>query len=337
MKSDDRDALAFLGAVATQVYGSKARALTRDFAEQGIGGPHMKLTPQHYSADFWRDLLRSTAFHAVFTSERDRPLFHELNAEDWQTKISCAAANHCEAVLKNQAFILLPHHCFFPPLLRTVEHRPRAITCLGDLARLQDPLVSVVGSRKANKKALHESFRAGYELSRQGISIVSGGAYGCDIASHEGVIARGLQPCRAVVVFAGGLGFLYPRSHESLFASIVEGRGCLVSERLWATKPYRSDFPIRNRLIAGMAGLLLLMQAGDPSGAMITARLGLEYGNDIAVLKHEQHDVRAIGSHQLIEQGAFAFDRVDTLLPILRGEGGFVAENREFPWRFGID
>jgi DNA protecting protein DprA len=327
--------LFFLFAMAEKIQGTKLKfgELLQDLS---VRGPYtlgqrvvesrtqrvsMEVNQKHCHRDYWRNLwdsLHITGESGGLSTAASRSYFSKF--ADHIEKISEASAEHCSLVLENKGAILFSHHLYFPPLLKTTNKCPRFITCVGDLERLRDPLVSIVGSRKANRKALHESYRTGYELTKRGISIVSGGAFGCDIASHEGALAWENGPCRAIVVFAGGLGCLYPAAHRPIFAQILARGGCLISERLWNAKPYRSDFPVRNRLIAGMAGLLLLMQAGELSGAMITARLGLDYGSDIAVLNHDPYDVRAIGGQSLIEQGAFSFERVEDLIPILQGQ-----------------
>lgn len=198
----------------------------------------------------------------------------------------------------------------YPVLLRSLQDPPLCLTLRGRTELLQRPMVSVIGSRKGSGLGVQQSFQLGRELAERELVTVSGGAFGCDVAAHHGVLAAGRSPALAIVVFAGGLSKLYPTGNAKLFLEIEKSGGLFMSERLWwaPARPY--DFPVRNRLISGLSGVTFVAQAGKPSGAYITARMALDQGRDVAVLVHPRHDVRAAGSWALIEDGAQSYEDV---------------------------
>jgi DNA processing protein len=218
------------------------------------------------------------------------------------------------------ATYLTYHDSAYPETLRAMADPPLALTLEGDLTLLERRRIGVVGSRKASALAMRESFALGRLLAETGFSVVSGGALGCDIAAHQGVLAARLLPPPAVCVFAGGLSALYPRRNEWVFRQLRGQGGLLASERFWWAYCRPIDFPARNRIIAGLSEMVVVMQATQRSGALITARLALDQGRDVAVLEHPADDVRALGSTALLTDGAtgFAPERAAAeLLPLL--------------------
>jgi DNA processing protein len=162
---------------------------------------------------------------------------------------------------------------------------------------------------------MRESFELGRGLALMpGVAVASGGAFGCDIAAHHGVLDAGTRPAAAVVVFAGGLGCLYPRAHARIFAKLRERGAALLSERLWSAGCRPRDFAARNRIISGMAVRVFVMQAAARSGAAITARVATEQGREVSVLVHPERDVRAAGSRELLQDGAEPLASADEYL-----------------------
>lgn len=199
----------------------------------------------------------------------------------------------------------------FPPALRRIADPPALLVCVGNPSLLRQEGVAIVGSRKASRPALQASARAGLMLARAGRPVISGGALGCDIAAHAGVLHSGQRPAPAVVVQAGGLAGLYPRRNKPVFDEILAAGGCLISERLWKAPCRPMDFPVRNRIVSGMVGTVLVMQSAPRSGAMVTARLALDQGREILVYRHASGDVRGDGNRQLMEEGAESFTTVE--------------------------
>lgn len=196
----------------------------------------------------------------------------------------------------------------YPIALLHISDPPLGLTITGDASLLQRKAVSVVGSRKASPFAVHQSYLVGARFAKQGIVVVSGGAFGCDIASHFGVLASGVVSAPAVCVFAGGLSCLYPRSNQGVFTKLQHRSGVMLTERLWNAPCRPRDFTARNRIIAGLSRTTLVMQAAERSGALVTARRALDQGADVLVLRHPPDDIRAKGSQTLMADGAPGFD-----------------------------
>ena len=141
--------------------------------------------------------------------------------------------------------------------------------------------------------------------------MVSGGAFGCDIHAHLGVLDAEVTPCPGIVVMAGGLSELYPRRNEQVFRKILSQGGTIVSERFWWAKPHPKDFPVRNRLIAGLSECVWVVQAANRSGALITAKLALEEGREVVVLKQPEDDIKSEGNRRLRSEGAIEVCNID--------------------------
>ena len=206
----------------------------------------------------------------------------------------------------------------YPEALRQISDPPLALSLLGDVRGFALPAVSVVGSRKASAFAMHASYDLGRNLADSGFLVVSGGAFGCDIAAHHGVLASHKQPAAAACIFAGGLAVLYPKANDPVFSRMREQQALLISERLWTASCRPVDFMARNRIISGLSAVTALMQAAVRSGALVTARLALDQGREVGVLRHPTCDVRANGSAALIVEGAWGFTDSAEFLQALR-------------------
>lgn len=218
-----------------------------------------------------------------------------------------SAKAHFSALAKAGGRCLLLCDQEYPRALSFLRDPPLGLSCIGELSLLAQPSVAVIGSRQVSAFAWDQSFGLGRALAERGAVVVSGGAYGCDIAAHQGALAANTSPVRAICIFAGGLAELYPLGNRIIFNRLRDRRGLFLSERLWSAPCRPFDFPVRNRLIAGLSGITAVMQAGEKSGAMLTARLALDQGRDVAVLMHPDTDVRAQGNRQLAADGAWSF------------------------------
>ncbi|SMF46213.1 DNA-processing protein DprA [Pseudobacteriovorax antillogorgiicola] len=199
----------------------------------------------------------------------------------------------------------------YPYLLRQIKDAPFGLSYRGNLDALHNPCLAIVGSRKAAVDAVREAQDLAMRLAYEGATIVSGGAIGCDTAAHLGALCSGVRPSPTIAVMAGSIDKLYPRCNDVLFHRILEYGGMIISERLTGTQPRPMDFPIRNRIISGIANRVLLMQAANRSGAMSTANLALAQGRDVMVYEPRRTDVRFTGNQALMEQGAPWFSSAD--------------------------
>ncbi len=228
---------------------------------------------------------------------------------DLRTRVAKSLVAHLKAVESRGATICFPGDAIYPPNLAHIADFPLALVCLGNSGNLSRAAISCVGSRRASPRALNASFLTGAGLARLGWQVVSGGAFGCDIAVHRGVLTQ--NPALATVVFAGGLEALHPSGNSRVFAEILASGGVLVSERMWHAPSLPHDFPVRNRIVSGMSSAVVVLEAAERSGALITARTALDQGRDVWVLDPAPDDIRAAGGLRLVESGAKVFTTAD--------------------------
>jgi DNA processing protein len=166
----------------------------------------------------------------------------------------------------------------YPALLALVPDAPPAVAVLGDLAAFQPRAVAMVGARNASAAGQRFAEQLSRALAREGIAIVSGLARGIDGAAHTGALA---VQGRTIAAIAGGLDVAYPPEHAELQERIAAEGGLLITEAPLGTAPIARHFPRRNRLVAGLSLGVVVVEAMEKSGTLITARLALEYGREL--------------------------------------------------------
>lgn len=187
----------------------------------------------------------------------------------------------------------------YPAALLDLELPPPVLYVKGEIPKL--PGVAIVGSRQADPYGLEAGELFGRELARVGLAIVSGLARGVDAAAHRGALDT--LEGRTVAVQACGIDSVYPRNHVRLAGRIVE-RGAVITEFPVGTSPVARNFPVRNRIIAALSVGTLVVQAARRSGSLITARLALELGRDVYAVPGPIFNQRAVGTNELIRDGA---------------------------------
>jgi DNA processing protein len=198
----------------------------------------------------------------------------------------------------------------YPALLRAIPDPPIVLWVRGDPSTLNQPAVAIVGSRNGSPSGLEISRRFGRELGQAGVVVISGLARGIDAAAHRGSLESG---CRTVAVLGNGTDVAYPREHERLAAEIASS-GAVVSEFPPETRPCARHFPLRNRIISGLSRAVLVVEASDKSGSLITARAALEQGRDVLAVPGNIASGRYRGCHALIKDGARLVETVDDIL-----------------------
>jgi DNA processing protein len=205
----------------------------------------------------------------------------------------------------------------YPPLLRTIHDAPPVLWVRGRADALNRPAVAIVGSRAATPYALEVAFRLAGELAARHVVVVSGLARGVDGAAHRGCVqAEGTT----LGVLGSGPDVIYPREHETLAASICKD-GALLSELGPGAPPLPEHFPLRNRLISGISLGVLVVEASDKSGSLITARCALEQGRDVMAVPGSILGGRNRGSHALLKDGAKVVETADDILEELGWPG----------------
>ncbi len=200
----------------------------------------------------------------------------------------------------------------YPELLRQAINHPRAVLLKGRL-RNYDYAVAIVGSRRATASGKAFSFELAEDLSREGVTIVSGAARGIDTAAHRGAIKAGGV---TFGVLGCGLDIIYPPENKNLYRDI-ESSGALISEYPPGTAPLPMNFPARNRIVAGLCQGVVVVEAGERSGALITADFALEYGRDVFAVPGNSKSANSRGANKLIKQGAFLIESADDVLDVL--------------------
>lgn len=189
----------------------------------------------------------------------------------------------------------------YPFCLSVIENPPVVLYVKGKLPDFDNiPSISIVGPRKVSDFGKKAAFSLGYRLARAGFNVVSGGALGCDSFAHAGALkAEGIT----ILVMACGILSDYLKDNEPLRKSVSK-TGCLVSEYPPDTPATKYSFPIRNRIISALSLGTVVIEAGEKSGALITARHAYEQGRDVFVIPHSPNEKGAEGSNALLRDGA---------------------------------
>ncbi len=203
----------------------------------------------------------------------------------------------------------------YPPALAQVDAPPPLLFVKGRLELADIPIVAIVGARNGSAVGQKVTRALATDLGLEGFVIASGLARGIDTAAHTASLERG-----TIAVLAGGIDIVYPPENEELQRVIGE-QGLLVSERSPGFAPRGKDFPRRNRLISGISLGVVVVEAAERSGSLITARLAGEQGREVFAVPGSPLDPRAAGTNNLLKQGATlvtsARDVIETLAPIL--------------------
>jgi len=198
----------------------------------------------------------------------------------------------------------------YPELLRQIPDPPAWLFLKGDPDLLHHPQLAIVGSRNPTRGGRENATEFSRELAGQGLGITSGLASGIDAAAHEGALAADGM---TLAVVATGLDRVYPASNRELAHRIAD-RGLLVSEFPPGTEPRAGHFPSRNRIISGLSFGVLVAEATEKSGSLITARLATEQGREVFAIPGSIHNPLARGCHRLIRQGAKLVEQASDIL-----------------------
>jgi DNA processing protein len=283
------------------------------------------------------DLVASLAAH-VDRARRDRRHLSELLALPDESLLA-ALAGRCRAELERmyEAFdaaaarerlaaarlhAICRHHVGYPPRLLQAVDAPAVLHVAGEMARLSDlgahdaPAVAVVGARRAGQEGVQIARGLGRGLAAAGVTVVSGMALGIDSAAHAGALEVGGP---TLTVLAGGADMPYPPSKRGLYRALVQTQAA-ISEMPPGFKPFKWCFPARNRTIAGLASLTIVVEATERSGSLITAEMAQELGRAVGAVPGPVTWSRCAGSNALLRDGGLvirhAQDALDETLGI---------------------
>jgi DNA processing protein len=202
----------------------------------------------------------------------------------------------------------------YPALLATVSDAPLVLWLKGDPSTLSHPSVAIVGSRAATPYGLEAASRLAGDLAAAGALVVSGLARGVDSAAHRGALDAGGQ---TAAVLGSGVNVVYPPEHADL-AGRIAGQGVVLSEWPPGTPPRPFHFPARNRIISGLSLAVVVVEAAEKSGSLITAGCALEQGRAVLAVPGNILSGRHRGCHALIRDGAAVVESVEDVLAELR-------------------
>lgn len=198
----------------------------------------------------------------------------------------------------------------YPALLTCIPDPPPVLWVRGNVDRLARPAVAIVGSRASTPYARQVAERLGEELAARDIVVVSGLARGVDSAAHRGCLAAGGE---TAAILGSGLNRVYPPEHEELAVNITK-EGVLAAELGPGAPPLPEHFPLRNRIISGISLAVVVVEASEKSGSLITARCALEQGRDVMAVPGSILSGRNRGSHSLLKDGAKVVETADDIL-----------------------
>lgn len=213
-----------------------------------------------------------------------------------------AATVELERVKELGGDILILDDGSYPPMLREIADPPITLYVKGDWqACFEQPCVAVIGSRMCSTYGQNAAEMLSRDLASRGICVVSGLARGIDSAAHRGAIRAG---GRTVAVIGTGLDSIYPKENAKLVDEIVASGGAVVSQFPLGTPPIKENFPYRNRIISGLSMGVLVVEASERSGSLITARLATEQGREVLAVPGNITSRNSFGTNYLIKAGA---------------------------------
>ncbi len=260
----------------------------------------------------WNFVRRNNQLEFKFKNDQN----NELNIHN--TKNSFSDKYNIDIWVKNQiirlkkmsAKIMLFDDVNYPTLLKELYSPPPILYYMGEKIINLSQAISIVGSRRATKYGKSAAYQLANKLSSLGITIVSGFARGIDTAAHIGAKD---EIGGTIAIFGNGLNICYPKENKDLYKELI-GKGSIVSEFPLGTPPERLNFPRRNRLISGISYGVVIVEAGERSGALITANFALDQGREVFAVPGAIFNENSIGVNRLIQDGAKLVTSVDDIL-----------------------
>lgn len=201
----------------------------------------------------------------------------------------------------------------YPTKLKHIYNPPQGLYVRGNLLDLDIPTVAIVGARNCSYYGKETAKQAALQLAKKGVTIISGLAAGIDTSAHIGT----LEACgKTVAVLGNGINLCYPKENAKIYQNILK-KGSIISEFPLNSPPLAMHFPQRNRIISGLADVVLVVEAKLKSGSLITADLALEQGKEVLAVPGRIYDALSEGCNSLIKQGAGIYTNVDDIVELL--------------------
>jgi len=245
----------------------------------------------------------SDIWEARYEDFSDIPFMSERNISDLIKNRDENLINNFAKKLASQgiSYVTLLNEKY-PALLKEIHDPPPVLYYIGELPPEERRRVSVVGSRHCSEYGLYVSEKISRELAAHDITVVSGMARGIDSSAHKGALAGG---GKTIAVLGCGVDICYPPENRALYAKIIKN-GCVMSESPPATQPLAGNFPARNRIISGLSEAVVVIEATEKSGSLITADMALEQGREVLAVPGNITSKLSLGTNKLIKEGACA-------------------------------
>lgn len=273
---------------------------------KGIGSVRFKQIQAHFG-----DL--STAWHAPIEIFREIGLPDKVVTNIFELRRSLDLDRYYEQVLQGDAHVLTLLDQDYPRLLKEIDQAPPVIYVRGSLLPADEFAVAMVGTRRVTAYGQQVTRDTSTYLAGHGLTIVSGLARGVDALAHQHALQAG---GRTIAVLGCGVDVIYPPEHRQLVEAIVEN-GALISDYPLGTQPEGSNFPPRNRVISGLSLATIVVEAGERSGALITADFAVEQGRDVFAVPGNVFSPASRGTNRLIQKGAYVLVSPQDVLDLL--------------------
>ena len=207
---------------------------------------------------------------------------------------------HIKYMKENNIKIINMNEREYPQALKEIYDPPISLYVKGNIEKLNNKNIGIVGCRECTTYGKKSAEYFAYNLSKQNINIVSGLAKGIDSYAHLGSLNTG----NTIAVLGNGLDIIYPKENLELANEIIKRGGTIISEYPCGTKPDKMKFPARNRIISGISSGIIVIEAKEKSGTLITVDFALEQGRDVFVVPGNINSINSVGTNDLIKQGA---------------------------------
>ena len=207
---------------------------------------------------------------------------------------------HIKYMKENNIKIININEREYPQALKEIYDPPISLYVKGNIEKLNNKNIGIVGCRECTTYGKKSAEYFAYNLSKQNINIVSGLAKGIDSYAHLGSLNTG----NTIAVLGNGLDIIYPKENLELANEIIKIGGTIISEYPCGTKPDKMKFPARNRIISGISSGIIVIEAKEKSGTLITVDFALEQGRDVFVVPGNINSINSVGTNDLIKQGA---------------------------------
>lgn len=214
---------------------------------------------------------------------------------------TCNIDKHLEFMIKHRIEIISIQDKEYPRVLRNIYDPPVSLYIIGNKQILNNDSIAIIGCRECSQYGSNVAKELAYNISKQKINIVSGLAKGIDSMAHKGtILAKG----KTIAVLGNGLDTIYPAENAELAKEIIKNGGAIISEYPLGEKPQKQNFPERNRIVSGMSKGIIVVEAKEKSGTLITVDFALEQGRDVFVVPGNINQENSKGTNDLIKQGA---------------------------------